>query len=1296
MSGTNIEAVILLADAEGFSRTCAALVAENPRGADVIGRIVQHHLASIEQIVTMYGGHIVAFSGDAICALWPIGETDRRQQLARAAEAGLRIAASDSNPRGEVALRFRTALDCGPCHALSLGDGVERVLYCGPVFDGLGPLSAAAVPGRLALSEAARAGLGDACVSAAANGVYLVENLVPPRKQEAGAILPPGAESLAADGRAVGGRADEWTDEICAASVLFLRYPTLSTGAPSSLDLVRQLDSETNSILTRFGGAFIQSVVDDKGLVVTAAWGIARSRSERDASRAIGAATALQAAARACGVAADIGISSSRVYAGFVGRGAFRVPTVLGAAMNRAAWLMLMADGRILIDQAAHDQAEGHVALTPAEQIRFKGDSTPEACFTPGAPRVVLPQSRGRMVGRTAELDTLEQAVATAPDSIIWITGEAGIGKSHFLGEAHQRIARTGIEVLTGVGDSLLRSQPLEPWRPILRGFLPEPAAAARDALSEILSDVPDGDGALPLVADLFGIGTEVDAGPETPPGEGSGRLVRLLVDILARQFRHRAVTLCFEDAHWLDTASWQLLGVLKARLPALGILLVNRPIDIWDLPQEARTLLAADISVRIELQRLDLEETRVLVGEGLGADLVPEALVRKIQERAEGHPYYTKELAAALVSRGTIVVTDRHCHIRTDKNHLDDAMFPETIEVAIAARFAELSPAAQLTLKVASVDGRNFSPDLLPALHPHAPDPDAVTADLAEGRALGLVEDSPGQDARMRFHHALTRDTIYGLMTDTQREVLHRKVAESYERAGAATNPDQHAILAYHWAAAGEAARAIGFFDSAAERAALAHSHLEQVSLLREALRLDETLPTSAGPVVRGRWLNRIARAHFHLGNVSAAVQHGEQALSALVARMPTRSTMGFRILGELFKLKTNRPGPRARDDAERARLLDAAQTCVELSFNTYELGDLPKSIHATFLAANLAERAGGASAPKAVSHANLALAGLSIPFLLNSPALHRSSIRIAQDVGDPAGLYWIGVNASTYAFATGALHDAIALADQAITVSSLKLEPRDHEAAMSHKANFVRALGRFREGLALDSATLASARDRGVNLGRMWGLNGCCRSLVAIGDVAALRVHTDELAALLRDPTNLRDASINQRIVLALSLANLSLASGDAAGALAQAGEAAQLMSTVEGPQYYLEEVPGQIGDLLLRCWLADPGLDVLTVAKVNLGNARMISKMYPVGRYRLPMARGDLAFFNSQERQARKHWRAASDIATRSKVDLAAAHAATRLAFAARQEDPTPTALSTLKEPPAGWLQIAAGPA
>src|SRR5205085_9147768 len=140
-----------------------------------------------------------------------------------------------------------------------------------------------------------------------------------------------------------------------------------------------------------------------------------------------------------------------------------------------------------------------------------------------------------------------------------------------------------------------------------------------------------------------------------------------------------------------------------------LLLVLATRPLAD-PLPAEYRQLLAGRDTQRLRLESLSAEETLALVCQRLGVAVLPAAVAGLIREKAEGHPFFSEELAYALRDAGLIEIVDQECRVAAQAGDLHALDLPDTVQGIITSRIDQLNASQQLTLKVASVVGRIFA----------------------------------------------------------------------------------------------------------------------------------------------------------------------------------------------------------------------------------------------------------------------------------------------------------------------------------------------------------------------------------------------------------------------------------------------------------------------------------------------------------------------------------------------------------------------------------------------------------
>ena len=189
------------------------------------------------------------------------------------------------------------------------------------------------------------------------------------------------------------------------------------------------------------------------------------------------------------------------------------------------------------------------------------------------------------------------------------------------------------------------------------------------------------------------------------------------------------------------------------------------------------------------------------LVCRRLGVESLPQQLEKIIQEKAEGNPFFSEEIALAMRDSGIIIIDNGKCRIVPGTDLELSKSFPDTLQGVITSRIDRLTASQQLTLKVASVIGRIFSFKTLYDIHPINEDKSHIPEQFDTLQKLDLTPlEKPAPDPAYIFKHIITHEVAYNLMLFSQRRQLHRAVAEWYELVYESDLSPFYPFLAYHW----------------------------------------------------------------------------------------------------------------------------------------------------------------------------------------------------------------------------------------------------------------------------------------------------------------------------------------------------------------------------------------------------------------------------------------------------------------------------------------------------------------
>ena len=432
------------------------------------------------------------------------------------------------------------------------------------------------------------------------------------------------------------------------------------------------------------------------------------------------------------------------------------------------------------------------------------------------------------LIGRDEEIDLLLRRWArakTGEGQIVLISGEPGIGKSRIVAALTERLQ----------GEPYLRRRhfcsphhqdsALAPFVDQLgraAGFAhDDPPATKLEKLEALLAraDPPDEDVA--LLADLLSLPTsERHPLPNLSPRRKKHRTLEALIRQLEGLARRQPVLSIFEDAHWIDPTSRELLDLTLERLGTLPVLLIVtfRP--------EFQPLWIGEAQVTtLSLNRLDQHARIAFVAQIAGGKALPEEVVTQIADRTDGVPLFIEELTKSVLESGLL-------REEADRYVLDGPLpalaIPTTLHNALMARLHR-SVSLRRVAQIGAAIGRDFSYELLRAVS--AVPEDELRAALTGLVASGLVfQRGAPPDAVYSFKHALVQDAAHGSFLRNTRQRLHAQIAEALEAHSTEMMDTQPELLAQHYAEAGLAEKSVTYWGKAGERS-VARSALSEAA---------------------------------------------------------------------------------------------------------------------------------------------------------------------------------------------------------------------------------------------------------------------------------------------------------------------------------------------------------------------------------------------------------------------------------------------------------------------------------
>jgi class 3 adenylate cyclase/predicted ATPase len=603
-------------------------------------------------------------------------------------------------------------------------------------------------------------------------------------------------------------------------------------------------------IITAAGG-FISRYTGDGVLVY---FGYPQAH-EDDPERAVRAGLAAIEAVRRLDVNSiklqtRIGIATGLVVVGdVIGEGPAQEQTVVGETPNLAARLQALAEPDMVVIAASTRRLLGDLfEYRDLGAIEVKGISAPVPAWQVLRPSAVASRfealhgsALGPLVGRDEEIDLLLRrwVRAKAGDGqVVLISGEPGIGKSRIAAELEERLHDDPHLRLRYFCSPYHQDSALFPFIDQLgraAGFAAEDPPATRLTKLEALvtgAELPGEDVA--FLADLLSLPpSERHPLPDLSPQRKKERTLEALIRQLNSLARQQPIVAVFEDAHWMDPTSRELLDLTVERVRSLPVLLVVTLRPEFQPPwigQPQVTMLA--------LNRLDRRDRTTLV-EQIAGKALPDEVVNQIADRTDGVPLFVEELTKSILESGVLrEEADSYVLDRT----LPPLAIPTTLQDSLMARLDRLA-SVRLVAQIGAAIGREFSYALLRAVS-RLPDGELQTA-LARLVVSELVfQRGAPPDAVYTFKHALVQDAAHGSLLRSSRQQLHAQIADAFESHFPELIETQPELLAQHYAEAGLVEKSAAYWGKAGRRSAARSAMAEAAAQFQKALDQLASLP--------------------------------------------------------------------------------------------------------------------------------------------------------------------------------------------------------------------------------------------------------------------------------------------------------------------------------------------------------------------------------------------------------------------------------------------------------------------
>jgi predicted ATPase/class 3 adenylate cyclase len=444
------------------------------------------------------------------------------------------------------------------------------------------------------------------------------------------------------------------------------------------------------------------------------------------------------------------------------------------------------------------------------------------------------------LVGRDEELELLVRRWRQAKEGggrVVLLCGEPGIGKSRLVTAFAELIANESHTRLQYFFSPYHQTSALYPIISQLghsAGFHRGDQAAIRlDKLAALLTRTATAPEDVALIADFLSLPASERYPPlELTPQQHKDKTFAALLRHFEALARERPVMMVFEDAHWSDPSSRELLDLTINRVQGLPILLFVTFRQEFEPPWTGQSRVTT-----LVLNRLDRPDGAALVRRMLGAQALPEGVVNEIVERTDGVPLFIEELTKAILESG--VASEEIASVIPAAK----LAVPATLHASLMARLDRLGPAAKQTAQVGAAIGREFAYELFVAAAERPEDELQVALDHLVAAGLIYQRGAPPQGSYL-FKHALIQEAAYSTLLRNPRQELHARIALALEEKFADAVENQPEVLADHFAEARRFDKAVVYWLKAGRRALQRSANVEAITHLRKGIAALASLP--------------------------------------------------------------------------------------------------------------------------------------------------------------------------------------------------------------------------------------------------------------------------------------------------------------------------------------------------------------------------------------------------------------------------------------------------------------------
>jgi adenylate cyclase len=501
-------------------------------------------------------------------------------------------------------------------------------------------------------------------------------------------------------------------------------------------------------------------------------------------------------------------------------------------------------------------------------------------------PKAVVPSPRRvalkeiQLINRAEEMQVLREATdraASGQGGVVFLYGEAGIGKTRLARELGAYARSRGMQVLSGRCPALFRMDGVPPyvlWEEVIKDYL---EVCTPEQLFRVIGSYPIE--VSKLVPELK---QKLRTFPQSfplSPEQSRDRLFEAVSQFMTNISREGPLLVILDDLQWTDQSSLLLMHYLARGVYRESLLILGAYRDTYVDEKHPLSPVLAELNRErllqsIPMKRLSFDDVSEMIKRILEQDAVPKEFCDLVFEKTRGNPFFVEEVIKSLKEEEVIYREGKKWKIK----EVSRIEFPKTVKSVIKKRLSQLDEESQRVLTMASLVGKDFTFEAL--LGVAGIDENQLLEIMEQMLKSGLIKERVmrGQDV-FSFADIIVRDVVYEEVSHIRRKRLHSLVGNALEKVYAEKIDEHFGELAYHFLEGGDKKKALEYFLKAGEQAQKVYAHDEAYSYLQHAFELLEE--KDGGPEEKAQMMERLGDLKWWKGEADAGIDYWNKSLA-------------------------------------------------------------------------------------------------------------------------------------------------------------------------------------------------------------------------------------------------------------------------------------------------------------------------------------------------------------------------------------------------------------------------------